>query len=429
MLHKNEELPSWYRQRRYIHFDEPLSFQKSEKLVTCPDEVARHAFWPLIRFKVDTLKIRQDKSTGKIITKEKQREISYAAHSDSQIFSYYCQMLSKAYENKLSTLKLSDSVLAFRSLGKNNIHFAKLAFDTIKAKGECTAIAFDITKFFDTLSHRLLKRRWKELLGVDELPPDHFAVFKALTKFSVTDRDDTFKALQVSVHNPRSGGKRRLCSPNEFRTLVRNAGLVNTNTKVFGIPQGTAISALLSNLYMIEFDVAALNFASCFGGTYMRYCDDMLFLMPPGMQAPTELFVAKEIEKLEVEINPEKTEICNFHTEGGRQFSDRPLQYLGFMYDGERVVIRSAAFAKFSNRMKRGVSLARQTMRRKNKLRTGRGAPERKLYLKKLLTRYSHLGKRNFLRYGHNAAVVMGSAAIRKQLRPLWSRLQDELKE
>lgn len=68
-------------------------------------------------------------------------------------------------------------------------------------------------------------------------------------------------------------------------------------------------------------------------------------------------------------------------------------------------------------------------MRRKNKLRTGRGAPERKLYLKKLLTRYSHLGKRNFLRYGHNAADVMGSAAIRKQLRPLWSRLQDELKE
>lgn len=427
MPNKNENPPSWYRLRRYVHFDEPLGLKKADELVTDPSAVARHAFWPLIQFGVETVKIRQHKTTGTISTKEKIREISYAAHSDSQIFSYYSQLLSAIYEEKVAERELAKSVLAFRSLRKNNIHFAKQAFDTIRAMGECTAVAFDIKKFFDTLSHRILKLRWKELLGVAELPPDHYAVFKAVTKFSVVDRDKAFGALDVSVHNPRSGGRRRLCTPSEYRDLIRSANLIQTNFKGIGIPQGTAISAFLSNLYMLEFDSAALKFVHSHGGTYMRYCDDMIFIMPLGMRAPTEEFVLDELEKLKVEINAEKTEVCDFILKGGRQMSNRPLQYLGFMYDGERIVIRSAAFAKFSNRMKRGVSLAKQTMRRKNKIRKKLGVPERRLYLRKLLTRYSHLGKRNFLRYGHSAAELMKSKAILKQLRPLWSRLYCEI--
>lgn len=428
MLNTDQGPPAWYRLRRYLHFDEPLGLKKAEELVADPNAVARHAFWPLIRFGIETIKIRQNKTTGAISTREKLREISYAAHSDSQIFSYYYQLLSATYEEKILERQLAGSVLAFRSLRKNNIHFAKQAFDTIRSMGECTAIAFDITRFFDTLSHRILKLRWKELLSVTELPPDHYAVFKAVTKFSVVDRDKAFSALDVSVHNPRSGGRRRLCTPSDYRSLIRGANLIETNSKGVGIPQGTAISALLSNLYMLEFDSAALKFVRCHGGTYMRYCDDMLFLMPLGKREPTEAFVLEELRKLEVEINIEKTEACDFISSGDGQTSNRPLQYLGFMYDGRRVVIRSAAFAKFSNRMKRGVSLAKQTMRRKNKIRRRLGIPERKLYLKKLLTRYSHLGKRNFLRYGHSAAKLMGSKAILKQLRPLWSRLHGEIK-
>lgn len=422
-------VPAWYRKRRYVHFDEPIGLAKAQKLVTDPLAVTRHAFWPLIRFEIETVKIRQDKVTGKISSKEKLREISYAAHSDSQIFSYYCQDLAVRYEQEISKRGLSESVLAFRSLGKNNIHFAKQAFDRIKSLGSCTAIAFDITKFFDTLSHRLLKQRWKGLLGVTELPADHYSVFKAVTQFAVVDRDKAFKALGVSVHNPRCGGRRRLCTPQEYRDILRNGKLIQTNNGGVGIPQGTAISALLSNLYMLEFDSAALTFAQSNGGTYLRYCDDMLFLMPLGMKGPTEAFVMAELKALEVDINADKTDSCDFTLRGGQQIADHPLQYLGFMYDGQRVVIRSAAFAKFSSRMKRGVSLAKQTRRRKNKLRTRLGAPERELYLRKIFTRYSHLGKRNFLRYGYNAADIMKSQEIRRQLRPLWSRLLDEIAE
>lgn len=419
-------LPAWFRQRRYLHFDEPLSLPKALALVSSPASVATHAFWPLLRFTVQTSKIKYDKATSQLNSSTKDRPISYAAHSDSQIFSYYCDVLSALYEAEIKVSGLTDAVLAFRSRGKSNIDFAKEAFDEIRSRGECVAVALDVTKFFDTLDHGQLKARWKNLLGVDELPADHFAVFRALTRYATVERNEVFAALGISLKNPRAG-RRRLCEPAEFRSLVRTTGLVTPNPNTFGIPQGTAISAMLSNLYMLDFDIAAQAFASANGGRYMRYCDDMLFIMPKGMTAAIESFADMQTKLMKLEINPAKTDRCEFTTSTGTLMSKKPLQYLGFLFDGQRVIIRSAAFAKFSNRMKRGVSLAKQTMRSRNKLRARLGVGEQDLYLKSVYARYSHLGKRNFLRYGYKASMIMKSAAIRRQLRPLWGRLKQAI--
>lgn len=416
-------IPEWFRQRRYLHFDEPLSLAKAEALVTSPSAVAAHAFWPLLRFTVKTSKIKRNKVTGKLELSSKNRPISYAAHSDSQVFSYYCALLTQLYEAEIRVRRLDDVVLAFRSIGKSNINFAKFAFDEIRSRGDCVAVALDVTKFFDSIDHTQLKVRWKALLNVKELPLDHFSVFRALTKYASVDRDKVFERLGISVHNPRSD-RRRLCDPSEFRTSVREAGLVKRNSDIFGIPQGTAISAMLSNLYMLEFDVAAQSFAAENGGRYMRYCDDMLFIMPPGMAASTEAFAETYIKRMGLGINREKTDLCEFRMSAGVQMSDKPLQYLGFLFDGQRVMIRSAAFAKFSSRMKRGVSLAKQTKRSRNKTKINMGAEGKNLYLKKIYARYSHLGKRNFLRYGYRASIIMESPTIRRQLRPLWGRLK-----
>lgn len=416
-------LPEWFRQRRYLHFDEPLSFPKAQALVSDPNAVARHSFWPLLRFTVQTSKIKYNKATDKLESRPKDRPISYAAHSDSQIFSYYCELLATRYEALIEARGLSDAVLAFRALGKSNIHFAKDAFDEIRSRGDCIAVALDVTKFFDTLDHAQLKARWKALLSLDKLPADHFAVFRALTRFATVERDAAFAALGISLNNPRAD-RRRLCEPKEFRSLIRGTGLVVRNLDPFGIPQGTAISALLSNIYMLDFDIAALKFAETHGGRYMRYCDDMLFIMPKGMSADIESFADTQIRLMKLEINPAKTDRCDFSLVGGQQTASKPLQYLGFLYDGQRTIIRSAAFAKFSNRMKRGVSLAKQTMRSRNKMRVLSGVDEQALYLKSVYARYSHLGKRNFLRYGYKAADTLNSPAIRRQLRPLWRRLK-----
>lgn len=419
--------PTWFRQRRYLHFDEPMGLEKARELVEDPVAVSKHAFWPLISYQIETSKIKEDAATGKLVSHPKVRPIAYAAHSDSHIFSYYCQQIGVAYEAALGRHDIADVVLAFRSLGKNNIDFAKQAFDEIRLLGDCVAVAFDISGFFDHLDHTLLKQRWKEVLGVAELRSDHYAVFKALTKSAVVNRDELFKATGVSMSNPRSGGRRRLCEPEDFRRKVRAAGLVSSNPNGFGVPQGTAISALLSNVYMLNFDVAAKQFAASRGGKYMRYCDDMLFIMPGKDHADVESFAVAEICKLKLSLNSSKTDVCVFTkvSGGSRQTVSRPLQYLGFLFDGERVLIRSAAFAKFSNRMRRGVSLAKQTMRSRNAMRAQAGIPERDLFLKKIYTRYSHLGGRNFLRYGYKASEIMESSGIRRQLRPLWGRLQE----
>lgn len=420
------DLPKWFRQRRYLHFDEPLSFPQAVALVKNPVAVATHAFWPLLRFTVQTSKIKHDKAANELKQHVKDRLISYAAHSDSQIFAYYCELLSQLYEAEIKARGLTDAVLAFRPLGKSNIDFAKDAFDEILSRDECVAVALDVTKFFDTIDHAQLKAHWKTLLGVSELPLDHFAVFRALTRYATAERDEVFAALGISLNNPRAD-RRRLCEPAEFRSLVRASKLVRRNPNAFGIPQGTAISAMLSNLYMLDFDIAALSFADASGGRYMRYCDDMLFIMPKGMTAAIESFADAQISRMKLEINPNKTDRCNFTTSNGLLTSDNPLQYLGFLFDGQRVIIRSAAFSKFSNRMKRGVSLAKQTMRSRNKARVRLGLEEHELYLKKLYARYSHLGKRNFLRYGYKASAIMNSPAIRRQLRPLWDRLQQAI--
>jgi len=77
--------------------------------------------------------------------------------------------------------------------------------------------------------------------------------------------------------------------------------------------------------------------------------------------------------------------------------------------------------------MKKGVKLAKATMRAGNRIRVIKGLKTKDLYKEKIYARYAHVGKRNFLTYGYRAARIMNSKSIRKQLKPLWQRLQNEL--
>ena len=67
------------------------------------------------------------------------------------------------------------------------------------------------------------------------------------------------------------------------------------------------------------------------------------------------------------------------------------------------------------------------TMRKYNDIRAMKGADEKALYKKKLYSRYTHLGGRNFITYGLRAANKMESNTIKKQLKPLWRRFHEEL--
>ena len=422
----NDE-PPWFRLRGYLHFDSPVKAVTAQKLVTNPKRVAKHAFFPLIHYQIDSFKVSTTES-GEFHKKFKSRPISYASHLDSHIYAYYAWLLSKHYEELLNHNNLSDNVLAFRSLGKSNIEFANNAFEEIKRRKHCVAIALDISGFFDNLDHQTLKAMWARTLGEEKLPDDHFNVFKSLTKYSKVNRAALYEQLGISPNNPKNG-RFRICAAHEFRNTVRCNGLIETHQKTKGIPQGTPISALLSNIYMIDFDSKAKQITDEFGGEYYRYCDDMLFIVQPDQQDVIEHFVNSEIDRLGLSINQDKTEIRHFWPDGILQKCNKSLQYLGFTFDGQRKLIRSAALARFSGRMKSGVRLAKKTREKIKRLNDSQGRPTKALFKRKLYERYSYVGRRNFISYGYRAANLMGSQAIKRQLKPLWARLQDEIQK
>ena len=418
--------PKWFRRRGYLHFDLPIGPRKAASIVTAPSKVARHAFYPLLNYSITAEKVAKDGSSKKLIIKEKHRPIAYAAHVDAHIYAYYSEQLTNAYEAQLAKRNLGDVVLAFRSLGKSNIDFAKQAFKAISNFGECGVVALDISGFFDNINHQILKEKWASLLGTKQLPADHYNVFKSITQHASVDRDEVYRCFGISKHNPKHD-RYRICSSKDFRTVVRGGKLINKNRSGKGIPQGSPISALLSNIYLIDFDEKVKTQVDWIGGLYYRYCDDMLLIVPESSKDAMEAEVIKLITALKVEINKKKTEVVTFRYKGTRLLANRPLQYLGFLFDGEQITIRSAALARYSQRMKRAVRRAKMTKLKRNRIKIASGQQRKPLYKRKLFEKYSHLGKRNFIRYGLRAAEKMESAAIKRQLKPLWQRLQDEI--
>lgn len=420
--------PPWFRRRGYPHFDQPIKLVKAQKIVSNPTEVARHSFYPFIKFTVETVKIKFNRIDLKV---EKQtpkiRCISYASHVDSHIYAYYSFLLSKQYEGEIKKLGLTENVIAFRSLGKNNIDFASRAFKEITERKNCHVLCLDVKGFFDNLDHQLLKSAWSQVLQRPQLAPDHYAVFKSLTQFATVDRDKVYQTLHRSTNN-MSRKALRLCTPEEFRIKIRNTNLIEKNgVNKKGIPQGSPISALLSNIYMLNFDKNVKEHVETLGGFYFRYCDDMLIIVPIESKEYTYNFIKNEIDKIKLEFQDSKTEQINFKYKLGKIEAERPLQYLGFLFDGNQILLRSASLARYSERMRKGVRLAKSTMAKRNRARQARNEITKPLFKKNIYQRYTHLGRRNFLSYGYKASKIMDSKGIKRQLGRLWNRVQNEI--
>ena len=393
--------PFRFKKRTYLHFDLPVSRDSAERLSCDPEKVARHPFYPFLGYTSIIEKITRDEN-GQIVKKQKPREIKIAAHRDAAIYSRYSDLLAPAYEAELEARGLTQVVTAFRSLptGGTNIDFAGQVFRYIDTHRPCVALAFDLEKFFDTLDHELLKEQWSRLLTVNRLPADHFAVFRSLTRFSWVNRDDAFEKLGISPNNPKANHRRRVCAPANFREEIREAGLLRPNPDPGkGIPQGSPISALLSNIYMLDFDQTVNDGITAMGGYYRRYCDDIMVVVPSEQQQAAEQLVLAAVTASKVRTNADKTDRVAFPPgEGVEATQPGPnsgfsghLQYLGFTYDGTRTLIRPGSLARYYGKMRAGVSLAKQTQRKHNKRELAKGLPKSPLKTRKLYLQYSYL--------------------------------------
>lgn len=426
------------RTKFYLHFDKKRTPSHILRYVIESKNICKHAFYPFIAYTQTDTKIH--KPNGLIEYKYKNRPISYPSHIDGAIYAYYAHLLEQPYENWLTNNGLQDNITAFRKIkgihngkqvAKNNIYFSKDVFDTIRARQDCVVLCYDITGFFDNLNHKLLKQAWCEVLNVERLPTDYFKVFHSLTRYAYVDKTKLYQALGLSL-NSRTLHKRlqSLCSIEDFHTKVKNNKLIKRNLKPKGIPQGSPISGILSNIYMTSFD-KQLTQQLGQAGHYFRYCDDMLIITDKAHEQAISAFLEKAIKQLKLTINDRKTQRVEFihgqvAIDPKHINSNNPakLQYLGLTFDGQSVFLRDAGLSKYHRKMRLAVRMHRkrfENLQRKGLIQNDR------MYRKALNQRFSYIGKNNYLSYVFRVARVHDSDSVKRQVSGHWGRMSQYL--
>lgn len=488
----------WIKWKKYPHFGPKLcagDINFVTSYVKKSDNIEKHKFYPLIykqarerKYKLcqepDGTFNRYHSKLNSDGTKEsmaKCREIYYASHLDAHILSYYANIvLGPKYESALKAFPDVDkSILAYRKVekpngkGKNNIDFAKEVFDSIEEqlenKGACAAVALDVSAFFDSLNHAHLLKALKELLGnadASRLPNHHYAIYKYVTNISFVRYEDALELAGVKHPKdliPKKGksNKNELQSfainHSEFRKKFAKQGKIQLHpfyekdkpkTKEYrcGIPQGTPISAFLSNLYMLDFDKWACQFVSEIGGLYRRYSDDIVVLCPPEKVAVVTMQFLWQIQECcKLTIKAEKTQVSVLRKKGNNitcqcltTGKNKPFQYLGFEFNGEVALIRQSSISKFYRRMKTAVRVRCSRLRKLHRQRIPRFSSkqlETVLFKGPIYARYSHLGRRgqnrNYIHYAADAERVFGKGKnknkIKRQLRNAWPVLEETI--
>lgn len=413
--HKYPEHP-WFKLRNYAHFDKDLGISALAKLVQSDALVAAHSFLPFLSDRV--LERRYKPLLNKTV--DKTRPIMIPSHVDAHIFSYYASTLGQAHDQRLIDLGCSESVLAYRRWegGKCNIHFAVEAFDEVRKMANGVAIAIDLEAFFDSIPHALIKNEWKQTLQSDRLPDGHYAVFRSMTRYAHASRAQVCAKLGISY---RSIHKRReaLCTPEQFRAHVRGGKLIQVNKQPNGIPQGSPISGLIANLAMTSFDAHMHSFARARGGSYRRYSDDILLLAPTTEIDDILDELSRRIDRSGLRINNDKTERTVFRTTlQGQIETDRPLQYLGLLLDGDRILLRSRTLSRYWRRVKSAIHNAEKAARASHR----RGG-NRRLFRRTIFLRFTHLGSRNFIEYAGRCSSLSGSEPLAGQTRAHWAKI------
>lgn len=473
-------LPQWYKPKKYPHIGIPVTLQKYKN--TCAyikdtSKIAVHAFLPLIRRTIVTYPYKLDETTGIKKPKRKERNLTYASHLDSLIFSYYAFQLQKKYEEFVTREHLENVVVAYRKIrcqdgkgNKCNIHIAGDVFQYVKARikngDEVALITFDIKGFFDNLNHKVLKQNWKKILGVSNMPADVYNIFKQTTSFSYIREDRLFSLFKDDILCESNGQyiRRKVKKYQYLREanavafceckdmpIIRKSGFLEKNTNKKGIPQGLPISAVLANVYMCDFDKDLASKLKVVNGIYKRYSDDIVVVCPIKHAKYFRDYIIKEITSVNLEIQEEKTNLFEIHIIHGKTVClhetkgiNKKIEYLGFSFDGETIRIKPAGLCKYYRKMWKA------KRRHKRWAISINNSTKGIIFEGSLYQRYSRLGsirhyirKRtkngfvktrkktygNYLTYAYKASEILGEPGIKKQLRRNQHKLKSSIKE
>ncbi len=460
-----------FKLKTYPQLDPYFNFQKDKAILKAilsdptHKKVKSYDFLPFLKVlqKTPRYKWQEDEEKelgGEYDLETKVRPISFASHFDTYIYGFYAFALNLKYQEYIIKNGFQEVVLAYRTDlgGKCNVQFAKETFDQIKNKfkeeGECSAIALDIKGYFDNINHSKLKEMWCKVIGEADLPIDQYKVFRSLTKYSYVNYSSFLKHFEINLkaiekeQAKKHKGKKKI--PKGYQSLfdlipdslvgskfhdkmelLRQRKLVTINSifdkgqkkrilKNSGIPQGSSMSALLSNIYLTEFDKEIYEKGKREGFVYRRYCDDLLIICKPEQVNDLKDYLMTLIsDEYKLTIQNKKTDVIDFKlsTSGKirsfkRNFNEetntfeslpndnknfKNLQYLGFEHNGQSIYIRPGSLSRYFRKMKarivKTVSMAYSTNSKSDKINKHQ-----------IFSRYSHFGKRNFLSYANNAS-------------------------
>lgn len=468
---KNGKCHKKYLKKGYTHFDHRFWFpdrkEEIRQILKAGLKVNnKHkkvqewwSFSPFVKILLKTPRYKFQQQEGRYELETKIRPICFSSHTDSLIYGYYSFVLNLSYQEYIRKAKFDDCVLAYRTdlNSKCNIQFSKEVFDEIKRRKECTAIALDIKGYFDHIDHAELKKKWVEVIG-KPMPDDQYKVFKSLTQYSYIGKTNLLTKYDINLKKlPKPPTTLLEVVPGkkdyEKYDQLRIDKLIVTNNKPnlatkrhIGIPQGSGMSALLSNIYLIYFDRDMKEKADKEGFVYRRYCDDILIICDSDKAQILQQFTIDKIhDECFLTIQEKKVEVTEFRKQtngkirafnrkkmnqdgisippiGKERKYYKSLQYLGFEFNGQDVFIRASSLSRYFRKMKARI-VKTISMAYSDKSTSSR------IWREQLLHRYTHLGKRNFLSYAYNAAqkqyknaqgdVKEGhdSLAIRKQLK------------
>lgn len=442
-----------YRSKGYLHFDERIHIGHMKANLLNKDWVASYAFLPFIHFEMNFKRfvtIKEIDEQGQVTKRKergepKKRKIFYSAHKDGYIYKYYGDLLNNAYNIYASENEIDDNVVAYRNnkLGKNNIDFAFEVFDHLFKFENAVVISSDFTKYFDNISHKTLKRNIRRVLGVKTLERDWYQVFKNLTQFTYVNREDIDKFLEEKYGRTlnkkiKTHQINRIMTSSEFRKSKKKYLKPNPNLDSYGIPQGSSMSAVCSNVHLIDFDKEISEWCKqkSANAMYRRYCDDLIVIIPLEKQSTNEFATIRNelfgiINKYKsdgLDVQQKKTEIrlWNGYNILDEQLKPSKLDYLGFVTDGQMIQLREKSLFNYYTRAYRKAKTVKRI-----EYATERPGPKRSLY-----DLYTHLGfeykkRGNFVTYAYKAHNKMCQlpvkSLIKKQVKRHWGKIHKHL--
>lgn len=352
-------------QKKYLHFDFTIRDKEKEKIINrILQEIDHHRYLPFIRVDIIYPKYSREKCVH-----NKVRKITLPSHHDALIYQYFGYELSKYYEKYVEDSPLDLISVAYRQKRHlSNITVAKEVIDFITDQEECWIIKGDFKHFFDNLDHKILRNRVQYLLkgaynGVYD------KMLKSIMNYRFVTRKTLEKQLiRAKVNFPcdRKGDKAYAINLKQLGSLLHKRVINLSPKNRLGIPQGTAVSAILANIYMIAFDEFVANLIENYHGLYRRYSDDFIIVIPGPATANQNIqnlknqIIDKSNKMNKLEIEHQKTQLL-FYSKSrkgifkfdGTKLRKNSLSYLGFSFDGISVSLRSKSIYKFVYRSKR----------------------------------------------------------------------------